>query len=160
MNDPFFKIIIVVTSLIVNTSLYSQSGFVTSGANHSSVDGSISYSIGQLGYTTQVSSSGNINQGLQQPYEFFTVGTKAFKPNISLSVFPNPTFDNLILKINDLSTKNLSYELIDLNGIVIGFSKILDNQTNISFKYLAASTYFLRISQENKFIHLFKIVKN
>ena len=140
--------------------LYSQNGFVTLGANHSGNGGTLSYSVGQLVYKTQSGSNGNINQGVQQPYEIFTVAIAEENSDISVSIFPNPTLDMLIININDVDSKNLNYQLYDIQGKLLIRHNIFKNQTKITTENLPASTYGLKINSENKPIQSFKIIKN
>ncbi|MEJ1770464.1 hypothetical protein, partial [Escherichia coli] len=49
--------------------LKAQESINTSGKTLSSVNGNISYTIGQIVYTTNSSSAGVISQGVQQPLE-------------------------------------------------------------------------------------------
>ncbi len=140
--------------------LYSQNGFVTLGGNHSGTGGTLSYSLGQLVYKTQSGSNGNINQGVQQPYEIFSVSIAEEFSDISISIFPNPTLDMLIINISDVDSKNLNYQLYDIQGKLLIRHNIIKNQTKITTENLPVSTYVLKINSENKPIQSFKIIKN
>ena len=51
----------------------AQNNTITTGADASNTNGSISYSIGQIDYVSSGNASTFINQGLQQPYEIVTL---------------------------------------------------------------------------------------
>ena len=70
------------------------------GGNANSANGSVSYSVGQVFYTTAFSTNGSISEGVQQPFE--------------ISVLSD----------------------------------------------LISSTYFLKVTKDNKEVKLFKIIKN
>jgi hypothetical protein len=72
-----------------------------SGGDATGTSGTVAYSVGQVVYTSNTGSTGSVAQGVQQSYEIFMVGIKETELNISLSVFPNPTSDNLTLQISN-----------------------------------------------------------
>jgi hypothetical protein len=77
----------------------------TGGGNASSSGGSVSFSIGQIAYTTVSGIAGSVSQGAQQAFEIFSVGSNETALNISLIAFPNPTADNLTLQISNYKKK-------------------------------------------------------
>jgi hypothetical protein len=98
---------------------------------------------------------------VQQAYEIFTVGIKETELNISLSVFPNPTADNLTLQISDYNNEKLSYQLFDMQGKLLNNGQVTAQQTQINTASLPAATYFINVvNQENKKVQSFKIIKN
>jgi len=97
---------------------------------------------------------------VQQAYEISTVGIKQTELNISLSVFPNPTAENLTLQISDYNNEKLSYQLFDMQGKQISNVQIVAQQTLINMNSLPTATYFINVvNQENKKIQSFKIIK-
>jgi Secretion system C-terminal sorting domain len=141
--------------------VHSQNAVVGAGGNATGTGGKVSYSIGQITYTFASGSNGSVSQGMQQPFEISTLGNDNF-PNITLemSVYPNPTANNVTLKIADFSTENLSYQLFDVTGKQISESKITSYEISIVMENLTASIYFLNIIDANKTIKTFKIIKN
>ena len=99
------------------TTVHAQRAVLSSGGDASGTGGSVSYSIGQIDYSYQTGSTGSINQGVQQPYEFFSVGVDE-NSNISLSMsaFPNPTNTSLNLVIENQLLDHLYFKLYDVNG--------------------------------------------
>ena len=53
--------------------LQAQQVVTTSGGNASGSGGSVSYTVGQIVYTTNTDSNGSVAQGVQQPYEISVV---------------------------------------------------------------------------------------
>lgn len=134
----------------------------TSGGNASGIGGTVSYSVGQISYTANTGTGGSACQGVQQPYEIFTVtSTDDLKDlKINLSAFPNPTFDNLTLMIESASATNLSYQLFDINGKLLATQKLDGVENKIAMNNYVASTYFIKITENSKIIKTFKIIKN
>jgi hypothetical protein len=142
------------------TSIRAQEATVASGGTASNTSGTINYSVGQIVYTTNSGSTGSVSQGIQQPYEIFTLGTDDF-PNISLKMFvyPNPTTALVNLQIQGLTDNTLEYQLFDIMGKEISNQKISQSETQIPLENLPSATYLLNVSDQNKIIKSFKIIK-
>lgn len=139
----------------------AQESVNTTGGDATGSGGTAAYSVGQVVYTTNTGASGTVSQGVQQAYEIFTLGIKETELNISLSVFPNPTADNLTLQISDYNNEKLSYQLFDMQGKQLSNGQIVAQQTQINLNSLPTATYFINVvNQENKKVQSFKIIKN
>jgi hypothetical protein len=142
-------------------SIHAQTSINSTGGIASGIGGSVSFSVGQLVYTTNTGINGSLVQGVQQPYEI-TIKTaieQAKGINLSITAYPNPTNNNLLLNISNFDISNLYYELYDMNGKILLKQKVISNETNIVMSNLLPATYFLKLIQENKEIKSFKIIK-
>lgn len=143
------------------TELQAQEAVPSAGGDASGSGGTVSYTVGQVVYTTNTGTNGSELQGVQQAYEIFTVGIKdEITTNISLAIFPNPTLENLTLQVQDFNGEKLIYQLFDMQGKLLINNQITSNQTEINLNNLPPSTYFINVLQENKKIQFFKIIKN
>lgn len=143
------------------TGLKAQQGATATGGNASGSGGTASYSIGQVSYINITNSNGYINEGVQQPYEFFTVGiTENNNINLSYSVYPNPTASTVNLKVENTSLENLSYQLYDISGKLLINQKITSNITSITMGNFASANYLLKVTDNNKEVQTIKIIKN
>jgi hypothetical protein len=123
--------------------------------------GSVAYSIGQIAYKTVTGSTGTVSEGVQQPFEIFTLGVDNFANiNLKMMVYPNPTHGDVMLEISGLSFENLTFQLIDLQGRSIEIRKIVSENEIIKMGSLQSATYFLKVSNNNKEVKTFKIIKN
>ena len=139
--------------------LHAQESPTAAGGEATGPGGSVSYSVGQVVYTSNTGTNGSVSQGVQQPYEIsVTVGLHETTLNLELSVYPNPTSNYLTLKVEDLS--NLSYQLMDMQGKVIEDKKVTAVNTTITMEELAKATYFLKVIKNNQIVKTFKIIKN
>ena len=156
MKHLFFYTLFFI--VIFNT--YAQQASLSAGNNATGSGGSVSYSIGQIVYTTNTGTTGSMAQGVQQPYEISTLGTDTF-PEMSLkfNAFPNPTVDVLTLSIEDYDLTNLSYQMIDINGKIIETHKINQVQTILNMSNRVSALYFIAINDNNKTLKTFKIIK-
>jgi len=142
------------------TSLHAQIAIPASGGNATG-NGTVSYSIGQVVYTVNTN-LGSVAQGVQQPYEISVITAIEDAKDISLifSVYPNPTTDFLKLKVMNYDMENLSYWLYGVSGNLIETKKVQSGETQISMTNQLSGTYFLKITEGNKDIKTFKIIKH
>ena len=144
------------------TGLQAQTSVNATGSNASGSGGSVSYSVGQVVYTTNTGASGSVAQCVQQPFEISIVtGIEEAKGiNLSVSAYPNPTTDYLTLSISEFEISNLTYQLYDISGKLLQSEKITGNQTNIVMSNLVPANYFVKVIAGNQLIKEFKIIKN
>ena len=144
------------------TGLQAQESVNATGGNASGSGGSASYSVGQVVYTTNTGTNGSVAQGVQQPYEILVVTAieEAKGINLSVSAYPNPTTDYLTLEVKDFELSTLYFQLYDMNGKLLQSEKITGNQTSIVMSNLVPATYFVKVTQGNKEVKTFKIIKN
>ena len=147
------------------TGLQAQKALPATGGNASGSGGSVSYSLGQIAYTTNIGTNGSVANGVQQPFEISVVTglEEATGIMLSLTAYPNPTTDYLTLSIDastPLSIQSMSYQLNDMQGKLIQNEKITGKQTSIVMSNLKAATYFVKVNQENKNVKTFKIIKH
>ena len=129
--------------------------------------GTASYSVGQVLYTTNTGTNGSVAQGVQQPYEISVVtGLEEVKGiNLSVEAYPNPTTDFLTLSIDDNvqirhALSQLSFQLYDSNGKLLQHDKITGTHTGIVMSNLIPAAYFLKVTEGNKEVKTFKIIKD
>ena len=73
MKNKSKPILLFAISLSTSVFLAQESANV-SGGEATGSGGTVSYTIGQVAYTNHTGTNGNINQGVQQPYEIYLVG--------------------------------------------------------------------------------------
>lgn len=142
-------------------SLTAQEAIVTTGNDASGSGGSVSYSVGQIAYSYQEGSSGNINQGVQQPFEISLVLATGdnFGINLTMVAYPNPTTNYLNLQIKNYNGEELTFQLYDMLGRVINQNRITGNSTRIQMSGLPTATYLLSVKSGDKQVKEFRIIK-
>ena len=139
---------------------YAQETIPSTGGNASGTGGVSNYTVGQLVYTTNISTSGSVSQGVQQAFEFQTLGNPGLlAAQLTAVTYPNPTTDFIVLKITDTTLKNLQYTLFDLNGKTIASKPIRTSSTEIAMKNLSVGMYLLKLTKKNKPLKTFKVIK-
>ncbi len=154
------KIYFSFSLVCVSSALFGQSSFNTSGGSVANNSGSISISVGQVVCSSVSNSSGSVSQGVQQTYEISVLGMTENKYDLSLNAYPNPTSDQLHLKVNNTKNEKLTYRIVDLSGKEVDKSLIVSEETVIDMKNLSVSTYILEVYSETAKIQSFKICKN
>jgi hypothetical protein len=157
------KLIIITAVFCFNIVLLkAQETITTSAGNFSGSGGSVSYTIGQVAFSTFSGSNGSVVQGVQQPYEITVVTAVENTEEITLNciVFPNPTSNSIKLSIGSPDFDNLRYRLYDINGLLLQDEKVESEETEISMKNLVPSMYFLKVIKNKKELKTFKIIKN
>lgn len=162
MNHKRLKLIVILLLVLGLTGLQAQESVNSTGGITLGSGGSVSYSVGQVSFQTHKGTNGSVAEGVQQPYEISVVTTveEATVINLSVSVYPNPTTDFLILKVENIELSALSYELYNTQGKLLQNQKIESNRISIPMSNLVPATYLVKVKQENKEIKIFKIIKN
>lgn len=153
----FFTLIII--SLFCSTSLQAQQAIVVLGNDVIGNNGSVSYSIGQITYNIYKKDNASISEGIQQPYEISEITIINEIQKNTISIYPNPTTDELILNLYDFDLNNIAYYLYDLNGKLLLNNKIINYETKISMIAFIPAIYILKIVQNNHELKIFKIIK-
>lgn len=146
---------------LITVSVYGQNATVAAGSDFIGSNGSISYSVGQIVYTTVSDNSGRIAQGVQQPFEFNTLSTIKKPLKLEVNIYPNPTQDSVTLVLLQANTQNFYYQLFDLRGRLLKTLTIVSTETEIDMTDLEQATYLLYL--KNKQSHnnqIIKIIKN
>jgi hypothetical protein len=162
MGNNKLKLSAVLLLVIGLTGLQAQNAIPASGGNASGSGGTVSYTVGQIVYTTNGNANGSAAQGVQQPYEISVITgiEEALDISLEIVVYPNPTKDFVKLKIENYEVQNLRYQLYDINGSLIKDNKVEGQETNIIMQNLLPSIYFLKVTDNKKVVKIFKIIKN
>ena len=154
------KIISLIIFGCTITSIQAQQTTASAGGNASGIGGTFSYSIGQVVYTYIYGSDVIVAQGVQHPFEISTLGFDNYQINLVMQTYPNPTKDYLLLNIHSIDLSNIIFQLYDLNGRLIETRTIFNPIETICMLNLPSSVYFLKVTNNNKEVKSFKIIKN
>ena len=146
--------------LLFTQLFYGQQTIPASGGEATGTGGTSSFTVGQVFYTTNASSTGSVSQGVQQAFEFQTLSNPGLlTAQLKAITYPNPTTDYVVLKITDTALENLQYTLFDLNGKIIASKKITTTSTQIIMKNSSIGMYLLKLTKKNQPLKTFKIIK-
>lgn len=157
-----FKLIIAIVFSICIIKVHAQETVSATGGDGLGSGGTVSFSVGQINYTTNVGVNGLVSQGVQQPFEISIVTAVELsnETNLEIVAYPNPINSFLILKIENFHQLNLSYHLYDFLGKLLLEEHVNADKSIIKTELLPKAIYFLKITNNSKPIKTFKIIKN
>ena len=141
-------------------SIQAQQTTVSAGGDASGIGGTFSYSIGQVVYTYNYGTDLIVAQGVQQPFEISILGLDNYQINLVMQTYPNPTRDYLVLNVHALDLSNMIFQLYDVNGRLIETRTMFSPIETICMMNLPSSVYVLKVTNNNKEVKSFKIIKN
>jgi len=154
------KTTLLLLIICLSKQFKAQQGFVAVGGNLSSTSGSVSYSVGQVSDRNLISTSSSINEGLQQPIEYYVLAIGEINTKIDVKIFPNPTINYLNIEVSNGKNDLINCELFDLQGRLIKNQSTNQQKIKIDLQDLPIQTYLLKISINNSIINTYKIIKN
>jgi len=160
-----FCLIVTIMTITCGANIQAQKAVMSSGGEAAGSNGTVSYSIGQLFYTTNNGSNGSVAEGVQQAYEIsqVTLLEKVKLTSLKCTVYPNPTSDFLQLKVETEEVQDLCYQLFDMKGNLIQSEKLIANESSIKMENQTPATYFLKVIDNSTgtwlCISTFKIIK-
>lgn len=145
---------------IAGLSSYSfgQQSVNAAGGDVQSSQGSVSFSVGQIS-TNYLGSGANLNEGVQQPYEFFNVlSVEKQDEGMTFEVFPNPTEGLIYLKADE--SFNGIIQIYDESGRLVWNNQWKNTTTStIDLTNYARGVYSIKITDNSSF-QIIKIIKN
>jgi hypothetical protein len=137
----------------------AQQAVVSSGNYHENSAGSVSWGLGETVIQTFSTENAIITQGFQQTR--LTITSVSEMPGLSFSVtaYPNPTHNFVNLKVERENVEDIKYDIYDLNGRVVLKGIMESNPAQINFSDLRPGVYIIRLTENNKELKSFKVVK-
>lgn len=162
MRPRKLKLTTILFSALGLNGLLAQEAIPASGDIALGSEGSVSYTVGQIVYTTIAGTFGSVAQGVQQPYEISVVSALNEAKEISLqcSAYPNPATDILTLKIEGDIQPQCNVSLFAIDGKLLENKKIHRRETKIILTHLIPEMYILKVNQGKRLIKSFRIIKN
>ena len=135
-----------VLALLLAGAAFAQRGVVGAGADAAGAGGSMSYSVGQVGFITVQGAGGTGSQGVQQPYEYLVLAVDEAPGGPSaFGVAPNPTSDGVQLTSTGATNGAHRYVLVDAAGQLVRSAPLNSSNEHIPMGDLPCATYLLRI---------------
>jgi len=140
-------------------TINAQELISTAGNSHSNTNGSISYTIGEPVIETFAGANNILTQGFQQSNLVVTAIDELPGLDFEISAFPNPATEIVKLRIGKESAIGMQYMLYDMNGNLLMKNRLEGTETKIPFSDLSAAEYILIVSNQDKELKSFRIVK-
>ncbi|NBC82122.1 MAG: T9SS type A sorting domain-containing protein [Bacteroidetes bacterium] len=147
-------------------SLHAQKAMPAAGGHATGNSGSASYSVGQCVYQTFTGPKYWLAEGIQQPYEISVISSVEDNliPPSSISAYPNPVTEQLILEVGYPESPTLTVQLFDIHGTLLQSENITGSRARVPMAKLAAGTYFVKVVKDGSInskqkVKTFKILK-
>ena len=154
-----YTFLLISTLFSLSTNLTAQNNTVSAGGDAEGSNGSVSFTVGQVVFTSSEGTNGSVNQGVQQPYDVDII-TGFERNDIELTLYPNPTLGQFNLSIADSRASEYSIQLFDAAGRLLLNKKQLLELNSISLESYSTGTYVLSVFKKDELIKSFRIVRN
>lgn len=147
-------------------NLSAQKTVSTAGGEAHGNGGKLSYTIGQVADRAYLTTEGVISEGVQQTYEIYVITDVEDASIIDLTVtaYPNPVTDHLMIKVIDVQTSDFFFEMYDVSGSLLQKEKLSGPSIQINMKTRVAATYYVKVfsgsGESQREIKTFKIIKH
>ncbi|WKK73512.2 T9SS type A sorting domain-containing protein [Marivirga salinae] len=140
--------------------LKAQESMNTSGGDANGTGGTVSFSVGQLMYSTASGTNGTVEQGIQQLNIISSVvsGIENSGIQIKSTAYPNPTSTDLKLEVDNLN--GFLYQLFDIKGNIIHTQHVRGKSVIIDMKDFPQAIYILNVISSGSLVKKFKIIKD
>jgi hypothetical protein len=130
---------------------------VSAGGNLLSNTGSVSFSVGQINYTTIPGSFVVLFLGVQQVYDPYVM---LIDDSTSISIWPNPVTTNLNIDVKSINNIGILYQLYTIDGKLLESKQSSNKFNTISMIHYAQAIYVLMVRYSDKRTLKFKVIKN
>ena len=154
---PYLLILLIA---LCATFLQAQEVVTTAGGYGETTSGQLSWTIGEPVIETITDGTNTLTQGFQQSKLTVTAINDLKVPGIELSVYPNPTNSFLSIEVKTDKQRDLLLSLFDLNGRLILQKKMTGSKQTIKMQNYKPATYILKVTEGNKEINTYQIVKH
>ncbi len=154
-----YLLLILVLTASVSVKAQQLEVVATSGDFYENSSGSLSWTLGEVVIETLSETNFILTQGFQQSKLTVTAINDLQTSGIELSVYPNPTNSFLLIEVKTDKQRDLQINLFDLNGKLILQKKITGSKQTVQMQNYKPAIYILKITEGNKEIRTYQIVK-
>lgn len=154
-------ILILIISLSMSPRLLFAQEVISSGGSYATGTGvSLSWTVGEPVIATFTNGGFTLTQGFHQT----RLGTTSIDnipiPGLIVSVYPNPFYYVLHLRVDEGDFSQLQYSLLNIQGQTLVLEKISRNLTDIDMQTFAAGNFLLQVrGKSGEIVKSFKVVK-
>jgi hypothetical protein len=159
MRKLIFTIIGTAMTFLTMSQTARPELICSAGDSYSNSSYLMDWSIGELSIETYTSSTMIISQGFHQGEYVVTRIDEIPFFDFSITAFPNPTSDLICLKVESTKVEHINYAVSDISGKVLLNGNTANQLEQINFSNYAPGVYFMSVTQNNKLLKSFKIIK-
>lgn len=152
-----FLIVLLAASVIVNAQSTEREVISSGGDFYSNSAGQLSITLGETVITTLSNGTNELTQGFQQT-KTTIIGIEDYQTDFEMNVFPNPVSEFITIKIGEFK-ENIALSILTVEGKII-LNKTVDNLvTSLNMGGFSKGNYLLNVTENNKIIKTYKIIK-
>jgi len=153
------RILVCLVFTLLSIVAVAQEASVAAGGDGSGAGGTVAFSIGQTVYQHIENPSGAVGEGVQQPFEMFTLSDFAKLYGIVIDVYPNPATNELRIESTTI-TEQMHWQLFDAQGRLIAEDVINGNSALVDLSNLSSALYILSIAIDHHQVRTCQIIKH
>ena len=151
----FLLFIFIVVSNIAVAQVSSRDILTTSGGTYTQINGTMSFSIGEIAIETASATDNKLTQGFQQGnYTILSISDEKISP--SISIYPNPTSNSV--KVEFAESIN-SVKLYDMTGNLLIDKKLNATSETFDLSSFATGVYIMHVYDAKNKMYAYKIQK-
>jgi|WetSurSiteA1Bulk_404760.scaffolds.fasta_scaffold01956_4 hypothetical protein len=132
----------------------------TAGGNGQNSEVAVAWILGEPFVATFSAGNSVLTQGFLQPTLVVTAISGLEGLSESINAYPNPSQDVLIIQMDNNELKDMQYMFFDLNGRLLEKNRLIKTHTAIDMTNYPAGVYLLKITQPDKILKTFEIIKH
>jgi len=144
MKPLLFPLILMVSAISFGQNI-DRNVVSSAGDNYGSTTASLSWTLGEVATESFTNTSNTLNQGFHQGNLFVSSIEDVLDLDFSIKAYPNPVLDILIIETNEPEKE---YQIIKMNGEVVGNGIIATGREEVDFTRLPGGVYFISIDQK------------
>jgi hypothetical protein len=156
IKNSILKLVLSLFLGSIHLFVHSQVAVVSVGGHILSTSGSVSYTVGQIDYTSITGSFVVLYLGVQQVYDPYVT---SIDENTDISIWPNPVSTTLNIDVKSVNNLGILYQLYTVDGKLLVSKQSADNRTSLNMMNYAQGVYVLMVRYSNKRTLKFKIIK-
>ena len=157
------KIFLLGIGILIAGFVYAQSVapelISSAGEHYEGTSYQLDWSIGEIAVETYTGTSYILTQGFHQNTYTVSAVKKLKFDNVEITAYPNPTTDFITIENSDKLQKELTVEVVDIQGKIYLIEKYTSDKKKVNFAKFSAGMYFLNVKQNGTTIKSFKIIK-
>lgn len=147
--------------LLISPLTWGQQNTIAAMAEAKTAEGSVSFTVGQVVYSSYMAGDVVVTEGVQQVWQLqpTRTGLADIKHTMQVCVFPNPASDYVYLTSKGAVNANYRYTIIDANGQSKQSGSFIEFPYKLNLTALSGSMYMVSVYRGNELITTFRLIK-
>jgi hypothetical protein len=138
---------------------FAQHNLGAGGTSSTTASGSVSFSLGQVAYTTSANANGSAARGVQQTYPELDIRVPEHAELFAYSLYPNPNRGVVFLQLPEAGNTVYQLYMHDLGGRLIAVQKLPGGLSQLDLSTFASGAYTAQLYIEDAYQAHFIIMK-